>query len=230
MFGFDWLARRLSGGNMGARERDLAYMAVCADMGPISDRWIEELFTHAYSSGMNKGGFDDETLINTSNREGIPLIAAWGYAQGYLPSKSDMAEILSRVTSDKWRARCNLYDEKLYPKFRAEFDAWPQMLVAGRHVPCYGDDGDAKGRKMPTGAVSNVKQAYARAYGRWPTDRIARTFFAAGAFAPSLFEPDVWPEVAAQAQEAGPAEALWVAGCSTVWGLSSSNRGPMQRT
>jgi len=208
VFGCDWLARRLSGGNMGARERDLAYMAVCADMGEVSDRWIEELFTHAYSSGMNKGGFDDETLINTSSREGIPLIAAFGYAQGYLPSKSDMAEILQRVTSPRWQARCNLYDEKLYPKFRAEFDTWPQMLVAGQHVPCYGDDGDATGRKMPKGAVTGLQRPYARAYGHWPTDAIARALQATGRFAPELFEPDVWPEVAAHAEELGPAPPL----------------------
>jgi hypothetical protein len=33
---------------MGSREEDMAQFAVLADMGDISDRWLEEVFTHAY--------------------------------------------------------------------------------------------------------------------------------------------------------------------------------------
>ncbi len=208
LFGWDWIARRLSGGNQGARERDLAYMAVCADMGPISDRWIEELFTRAWSGGINKGGYDDQNLINTLNREGPTLVCGFGYSTGYVVSKSDMAEILSRVTSPKWQARCNLYDPSLYPKFRAEFDTWTRMLVAGHHVPGYGDHGSARGQTLPKGAAGILRTEYARAYLRWPTDTLALALFQTGAAVPALFEPDVWPMVAAQAKIAGPAPPL----------------------
>lgn len=208
VFGFDWLRRELSGGNMGARETDLAYMAVCANMGPVSDRWIEELFTHAYSSGLNKGGFDDETLINTMTREGPVWIAALGYAYGYLNSKSDMAEILGRVASERWGARCNLYDETQYPKLRAEFDTWPQMIVAGQFGPSYGDSGSPNPARYPRGIVAHLRREYMRAYRRWPTDTIARELYRAGKPQIELFEPDVWDQVAAQAEAAGPAAPL----------------------
>ncbi len=212
VFGFDWLRRELSGGNMGARERDLAYMAVCANMGPVTDRWIEELFTHAYSSGLNKGGFDDETLINTMTREGPVWIAALGYAYGYLHSKSDMAEILARVESDEWGNRCDLYDEALYPKLRAEFDAWPNMIVAGQFAPNYGDSGSASGgtlgARYASGIVANLKLPYMRAYRRWPTDTIARALYRAGRPQIDLFEPNVWDQVVAHAERVGPAEPL----------------------
>lgn len=212
VFGFDWLRRELSGGNMGARETDLAYMAVCANMGPVSDRWIEELFTHAYSSGLNKGGFDDETLINTMTREGPVWIAALGYAYGYLNSKSAMAEILARVPSERWGARCNLYDEAQYPKLRAEFDAWPNMTVAGQFAPNYGDSGSASGgtlgARYPNGIVAHLRQEYLRAWRRWPTDAIAQALYRAGRPPIDLFEPDVWDQVVAQAEAAGPAAPL----------------------
>ncbi|MGD9496521.1 MAG: hypothetical protein AB7Y46_09440 [Armatimonadota bacterium] len=208
VFGFDWLRRELSGGAMGARETDLAYMAVCADMGPVTDRWIEELFTHAWSSGLDKGGFDDETLINTMTREGPVWIAALGYAYGYLPSKSDMAEILARVQSQQWGARCNLYDEAAYPKLRAEFDAWPNMIVAGQFGPSYGDSGGGQGARYPNGIVANLKQAYMRAYRRWPTDTIARALYRAGKPQVDLFEPNVWDQVVAHAERIGPAQPL----------------------
>jgi hypothetical protein len=182
-------------------------------MGPISDRWIEELFTHALNSGINKGGFDDETLINTTTREGPVWIAALGYAYGYLESKSDMAEILSRVTSPQWRARCNLYDEKRYPKFRAEFDTWIDFVVAGRFGPCYGDDGGAQTRSLtrifPKGIPAHLRAAYERAYRRWPTDRLARAIYRLGKRDPKLFEEeDIWPRVEAQATKAGPEPPL----------------------
>ncbi|MGC9318017.1 MAG: hypothetical protein ACP5KN_08280, partial [Armatimonadota bacterium] len=208
VFGFDWLRRELSGGNMGARERDLAYMAVCANMGPVTDRWIEELFTHAYSSGLNRGGFDDETLINTMTREGPVWIAALGYAFGYLPSKSDMAEILARVESEQWGTRCDLYDEAQYPKLRAEFDAWPKMTVAGQFGPSYGDSGDPRGARFPDGIPARLKTAYMRAYRRWPTDGIARALHRAGKPQIELFEPNVWGEVVEHAERIGPAGPL----------------------
>ncbi|MFW5869236.1 MAG: hypothetical protein ACOCX2_15530, partial [Armatimonadota bacterium] len=208
VFGYDWLRRELSGGNMGARERDLAQMAVCANMGPVTDRWIEELFTHAYSSGLNKGGFDDETLINTMTREGPVWIAALGYAYGYLHSKSDMAEILSRVESDEWAARCDLYDEAQYPKLRAEFDAWTNMLVAGQFGPSYGDSGGGAATRYPGGIPAQLKLPYMRAYRRWPTDGIARALHRAGKPKIELFEPNVWDEVVAHAERIGPAEPL----------------------
>jgi hypothetical protein len=208
VFGYDWLRRELSGGNMGARERDLAEMAVCANMGPVTDRWIEELFTHAYSSGLNKGGFDDETLINTTTREGPVWISALGYAVGYLPDKSDMAEILARVDSERWGARCNLYDEAQYPKLRAEFDTWDQMVVAGQFGPSYGDSGGGREARYPNGIPVNARLAYMRAYRRWPTDEIARALYRAGAPRIELFEPNVWGEVVAHAERVGPAEPL----------------------
>ena len=208
VFGFDWLRRELTGGNMGARERDLAEMAVCANMGPVTDRWIEELFTHAYSSGLNKGGFDDETLINTMTREGPVWISALGYAYGYLRSKSDMAEILARVESDQWGERCNLYDEAQYPKLRAEFDAWTDMLVAGQFGPSYGDSGSPRAARYPGGIPSQLKLEYIRAYRRWPTDAIARALYRAGKPKVELFEPNVWDEVVAHAERIGPAEPL----------------------
>lgn len=208
VFGYDWLRRELSGGNMGARERDLAEMAVCANMGPVTDRWIEELFTHAYSSGLNRGGFDDETLINTMTREGPVWIAALGYAYGYLRSKSDMAEILARVESDRWGARCNLYDEAQYPKLRAEFDAWTNMLIAGQFGPSYGDSGSPREARYPSGIPANLKLEYIRAYRRWPTDGIARALHRAGKPQIELFEPNVWDEVVAHAERIGPGEPL----------------------
>ncbi len=208
VFGYDWLRRELSGGNMGARERDLAEMAVCANMGPVTDRWIEELFTHAYSSGLNKGGFDDETLINTMTREGPVWISALGYAYGYLPSKSDMAEVLARVRSDQWGARCDLYDAGMYPKLRAEFDAWPNMIVAGQFGPSYGDSGAPPGARYPRGIVANLKTPYMRAYRRWPTDTIARALHRAGSPSIELFEPNVWDRVVEHAERVGPAPPL----------------------
>ena len=208
VFGWDWLRRELSGGAMGARETDLAYMAVCANMGEVSDRWIEELFTHAYSSGLNKGGFDDETLINTMTREGPVWIAALGYAYGYLDSKSDMAEILSRVKSDRWGARCNLYDERLYPKLRSEFDTWPRMIVAGQFGPNYGDSGAPPGSVYPDGIVKSLHRQYQRAWRHWPADDIARQLYRAGEGGAQLFEPYVWPQIVEQAERVGPAPPL----------------------
>ena len=205
VFGWDWIARRLSGGNMGARERDLAYIAVCADMGEVSDRWVEELFTRAYNSGGNRGGFDDETFVNTSTREGPGWVSGFGYAYGYLKSRSDVAEILSRVTSPRWKARCNLYDAARYPKLRAEFDTWTRMLVAGHHAPEYGDSGSPRGSQCAGGVAAHLRAEYARAYGRWPTDLLARALHRAGRSAPALFEPDVWPRVEAHVARAGPA-------------------------
>ncbi len=204
VFGWDWMRRELSGGNMGAREEDMAQFAVCANMGPISDRWIEELFTHAYNSGGNRGGFDDETLINTTTREGVVWISAFGYAIGYVPSKSDMAEILSRVDSPRRQSRCNLYDPLQYPKFRAEYDTWIDFLVAGQFAPSYGDSGAGRGARYPRGAASIVRESYERAYRRWPTDRIARAIYRLGKRKPSLFVEDIWPQVEAQAKELPP--------------------------
>ncbi len=208
VFGYDWLRRELSGGNMGARERDLAEMAVCANMGPVTDRWIEELFTHAYSSGLNRGGFDDETLINTMTREGPVWISALGYAMGYLPSKSDMAEILARVQSDEWGKRCDLYDAEQYPRLRAEFDAWVNMLAAGRFGPSYGDSGNPRAARYPNGIPARLKTPYMRAYRRWPTDTIARALHRAGKPEIELFEPNVWDEVVAHAERIGPGDPL----------------------
>ena len=208
VFGWDWIRRELSGGNAGAREEDMAQFAVCADMGKVSDRWIEELFTHAYSSGLNKGGFDDETLINTMTREGPVWISGLGYAYGYVASKSDMAEILSRVTSPRWKARCNLYDPAVYPKFRAEFDTWDDFLVAGQFGPSYGDSGGLQGSRYARGIAAACRRAYERAYRRWPTDKLARAVYRLGKQPPALFEPDVWPQVEAQAKAAGPVPAL----------------------
>lgn len=204
VFGWDWVRRGLSGGSMGAREEDMAQFAVCADMGPVSERWLEEIFTHAYNSGTDKGGFDDENLVNTLNREGPTLVSALGYAVGYLGSKSDMAEILSQVTSPRWKGRCNLYDPVLYPKLRAEYDAWLDFLVAGQFGPGYGDSGNPLGERYPKGIPVSARAAYERAYGRWPTDRLARAIFVLGKKAPELFEEDVWPRVEAQAKQAGP--------------------------
>ena len=208
VFGWDWIRRELSGGNMGAREEDLAQFAVCADMGEMSDRWIEELFTHAYNSGSNKGGVDDETFINTTTREGVVMISALGYAYDYLRSKSDTAEILSRVTSPRWKARCNLYDPQLYPKFRAEFGTWADFVVAGQFGPGYGDSGGPAGSRYLQGIPAQLRREYERAYRRWPTDRIARAIHKAGQREPSLFEQDVWPQVEAQVTKAGPEPPL----------------------
>ncbi len=208
VFGWDWMRRELSGGNMGAREEDMAQFAVCADMGPVSDRWIEELFTHAYNSGANRGGVDDETFINTTTREGIVWISALGYAYGYLRSKSDMAEILSRVTSPRWQTRCNLYDETRYPKFRAEFDTWIDFVVAGRFGPGYGDSGGAGTAEYPDGIPAGLRTTYERAYRRWPTDRLARAIYRLDRRDPGLFEEDIWPQVEDQAGRAGPEPPL----------------------
>jgi len=208
VFGWDWLRRELSGGNAGAREEDLAQFAVCANMGQVSDRWIEELFTHAYNSGANRGGFDDEILINTMTREGPCWISALGYAYDYVRSKSDMAEILSRVDSQRWKARCNLYNSQLYPKFRAEFDTWIDILVAGQFAPNYGDSGGALGAKYPKGIPAELRTPYERAYRRWPTDKLARAIYGPGKATPDLFEPDIWSQVEAQAKEAGPEPPL----------------------
>jgi hypothetical protein len=208
VFGWDWIRRELSGGNQGAREEDMAHFAVCANMEGITDRWIEELFTHAYNSGANAGGFDDETLINTMTREGPVLIAALGYAVDYLNSKSDMAEILSRINSPRWKGRCNLYDERLYPKLRAEFDTWTQFVLCGRYAPSYGDSGGPRAADFPQGIPAAVRTAYERAYRRWPTDRLARALFRLGPRQPSLFEEEVWTQVEAHARRVGPEPPL----------------------
>jgi len=130
------------------------------------------------------------------------------YAYGYLDSKSNMAEILSRVTSERWKSRCNLYDERLYPKFRAEFDTWPRMLVAGQFGPNYGDSGGPRGSRYPEGIVKNLRLEYERAYRRRPTDEIAREIYRAGQRDPNLFEPDVWEQIEEHATRVGPAPPL----------------------
>ena len=208
LFGADWLSRELSGGNQGAREEDLAQYVLCADMGSVGDRWLEELFTHAYNSGMNRGGFDDETLVNTLSREGLTLVAGLGYAMGYTRSKSDMAEILSRLSSERWAARCNLYDPAAYPKVRAEYDAWIDMSAAGQFGPSYGDSGGGRASRYPRGLPASLVVPYSRAYRRWPSDRIARALQRAGRAPPLLFEPDVWAEAEAHAKRVGPAPPL----------------------
>ncbi len=208
VFGWDWIRRELSGGSQGSREQDMAEFIVCANMGEISDRWLEELFTHAWNGGLNKGGFDDAVMVNALTREGHTLVSGTGYAIAYLNSKSDMSEILSRVESEKWGARCNLYDEKLYPKLRAEYDLWIDMVIAGLFAPMYGDSGGGRAARYPNGMPANHRKAYERAYRRWPDDRIARAIHKAGERPPQLFEPDVWPDVQAQVAKVGPEPPL----------------------
>ncbi|MEN6403550.1 MAG: heparinase II/III family protein, partial [Armatimonadia bacterium] len=203
VFGWDWVNSRLSGGNQGARERDAAYTAVCANMGDVSDAWIEKLFTNSFNSGLGKGGFDDEMLVNTLTREGITLVNGFDYANGYLTAKSGLMEILAQVQSPKWKARCSLYDERQYPKLRAEYDVWTEMLVAGDHVPCYGDDANARGRKLEKGVASLHRSEYVRAYRHWPTDRLAWSLQRAGQGGSDLVEPYVWDKVAEQVKQAG---------------------------
>ncbi len=184
VFGWDWMRRELSGGGMGSREKNMIQFAVAADMGAMSDRWIEEVFTHAWNTGLNKGGFVDENMINSRVREGPPVIAGVGYATGYLRHLSEMAEILSRVESPRWKKLTDLYDPVRYPKFRAEFEVWIDFLVAGQFAPGYGDGGGGKlhGIRYPTGLTypGLTRWAYERAYRRWPTDRIARAIHQQG--------------------------------------------------
>ena len=209
VFGWDWMRRELSGGNMGSREEDLAQFAVLANMGQVSERWIEELFTHAWNSGADVGGFDDEILINTMSREGPVWIGGLGYATGYVPAQSDLAEILSLETSPLWKDRCDLYDRKLYPKFGAVFDTWIDFLVAGQFGPSYGDSGGGpNGAKFPNGLLTRMKVAYVRAWRRWGTDKLARALFKLGKFEPGLFDDDVWDEIEAQVKQAGPEPPL----------------------
>ena len=210
VFGWDWLRRELSGGMMGGREVRLAHFAVCANMGAVSDRWIDELFTHAFNSGTDKGGFDDEILINTTTREGAAWRAALSYTYESLKTKSEMAEILARVTSPRWKVRCNLYDEKLYPKFRPEFDTWIDFVVAGQFGPNYGDSSGPQGVKFPKGIPALLRREYECAYRRWPTDKIARALYRSGPRSTSLLfdEEDVWPEVEAHVKRVGPAPPL----------------------
>lgn len=217
VFGWDWLRRELSGGGMGTREKNLVQFAVVADMGAMSDRWIEEVFTHAWNTGLDKGGFVDENMINSRVREGPPVIAGVGYATGYLRHLSEMAEILSRVRSPRWRPMTDLYDRVKYPKFEAEFATWVEFLVAGQFAHGYGDGGGGAlhGLKYPRGLTypDLTRWAYERAYRRWPTDQIARAIFnegppsrapmgpgGLGTNVPAFFEPDVWPQVVEHVQ------------------------------
>ncbi|MCK5805971.1 MAG: hypothetical protein KAI66_24280 [Lentisphaeria bacterium] len=221
VFGWDWMRRELSGGGMGSREKNLVQFAIAADMGAMSDRWIEEVFTHAWNTGLDKGGFVDENMINSRVREGPPIIAGVGYATGYLCHLSEMAEILSWVDSPRWKKLTDLYDPVRYPKFRAEFDTWIDFLVAGQFAPAYGDGGGGKlhGIKYPNGLTypSLTRWAYERAYRRWPIDRIARAIHrqgprprtlrspgGLGTDTPDVFEPDVWPQVVEQVGRIGP--------------------------
>jgi hypothetical protein len=204
VFGWDWIRRELTGGSQGSREQDMAEYVLCANMGAVSDRWLEELFTHAHNSGLEKGGFDDAMYVNALTREGPTLVSGLGYAIGYMNSKSDMAEVLSRVHSEKYKARTNLYDEKLYPKLRAEYDTWIDLLVAGQFGPSYGDSGGGRGARFAQGLPASHITQYCRAYRHWPTDRIARAIYRGGFKAPTLFEPDIWPQVEAQVNEVGP--------------------------
>ena len=208
VFGWDWMRRELSGGNQGAREEDMAQFVACANMGTTGDSWLEELFTHAYNSGINRGGFDDEALINTLTREGPTLVSGLGYAYGYTVSKSDMAEILSRVVSPRWQTRCALYDPAVNPKFRAEFDTWIDLLAAGQFGPSYGDSGGGRAARFPQGIPARLPIPYARAYRRWPTDKLARAIHRAGKRPPLLFEPDVWPRIEKHVAEIGPGPPL----------------------
>ena len=209
LFGWDWMRRELSGGNMGAREEDLAQFSVLANMGPVSDRWLEELFTHAWNSGADVGGFDDEVLINTMSREGPVWIGGLGYATGYVPAQSELAEILSLETSSRWKDRCDLYDKKLYPKFCAVFETWIDFLVAGQFGPSYGDSGGGpSGAKYPNGLVTRMRTAYVRAWRRWGTDKLARAIYKAGKFEPGLFDDDAWQEIEAHAEQADPEPPL----------------------
>ncbi len=208
VFGADWLDRRLPGGSQGAREADMAAFAVCADMGEVSDRWLQELFTHAFNSGLDKGGVDDENFVNLLSRDGITVVNGFGYANVYLRTKSNLAEWLSGIKTGPWARRANLYDEALYPKFRAEFDTWTEMLAAGKWAPTYGDDGNARGSQIPQGMAAHSRREFTRAYRRWPSDNLARALYAAGPAPPVLTEPDVWPQVEGQVKRVGPARPL----------------------
>ena len=166
------------------------------------------MFTHAYNSGVNKGGFDDENFVNKLSRDGVTQTNGFGYASGYLQAKSNIAEWLSGIASGPWARRANLYDERLYPKFRAEFDTWLELLAAGQWAPCYGDDGNARGAATPEGMAAQLYTYYARAYRRWPTDQLARALHAAGRRPPALTEPDIWPQLEAHVARLGASPPL----------------------
>jgi len=204
LFGWDWMYRGLSGGNQGQREKDFANMILCANIPQATDIWLKELFTHAYNSGTNKGGVDDQSWVNNLTREGITVVNGLGYALGYLSSKSDAAYVFSRINHPTWTARTNLYDPEAYPKLRAEYDAWIDMLCAGQFGPQYGDSGAARAARYPKGIIAGQTRHYLRAYGKWPTDKIARALADAGSSKPQLFERDVWPQVQRRVADLGP--------------------------
>jgi hypothetical protein len=206
--GWDWIHRELTGGSQGSREQDMAEYIVCANMGEVSDRWLDELFTHAWNGGLNKGGFDDAVMVNALARDGHTLVSGLGYALGYQSSKSDMAEIMSRVVSERWSGRANLFDERLYPKLRAEFDLWIDMEIAGQFTSQYGDSGGGTTSRSSRGLPASNRAAYERAYRRWPDERIARAIYRAGPRPPRLFEPDVWQAVQEHVERVGPQPPL----------------------
>lgn len=203
-FGVNMLQRNYTGGDDGIWESQLAMVAVCANMGRVSDRWIQEIFEHGYNSGANCGGVDDAVLTNYLTREGVSWIGAMGYGAGKLSGQSDLAEILSLVKSPRWRARCNLYDAARYPRFRAAFDAFPRMQVAGQFFPAYGDSGSIRG---DCASVDHT-HVYARSFARWQDLDLARHLHRWGRKSPPLFERDVWPQAEAMARAAAPVRPL----------------------
>jgi len=190
-------------GDNGWAETILAWIALLADMGPVSDRWIEGIFTKGYNSGMRKGGVDDVSLLNCETREGPTWIGAFFYSTGNLNMYADLAEALSLYKSK----RCNLWDPVLYPRVSAVFSAYQQMQAAGQFFPCYGDDGDPFGdRRIDLGG--EFDRAFRVACRALKTDDLARYLYARGRNGPELFEEDIWPEIEARGAKLGPAPPL----------------------
>ncbi|MCC6443574.1 MAG: heparinase II/III family protein [Armatimonadetes bacterium] len=194
-------------GDNGWAETILAWIALLADMGPVSDRWIEGIFTHGYNSGMKKGGVDDVSLLNYETREGPTWIGAFGYSTGNLNMYADLAEALSLYKSPRWAARCNLWDPALYPRVSAVFTAYQQMQAAGQFFPCYGDHSNALGdRRSDLGG--EFDRAFRVAYRAMKSDELARYLYARGRTGPEPFEEDIWPEIEAKGKKLGPSPPM----------------------
>ncbi len=204
------VVRRWYSGSFTDCETYLVKAALIANMGESSHRWLEEVFTHGGWYGPVGGGFQD-VVTNHFTREGYVNDGAYGYSIAGIKACDNIAQILDRYPDPVWKARCDLYDETLFPRFRAGFDGYLDLRVAGVFVPHFGDCGSPGGASdTDENVVALIPDVYRHGYLHWPTDRLAWELARVGKveWDHGLFDEDLWPSIEAQAKRAGPPPPL----------------------
>lgn len=112
---------------LGGWEQRMAQVALLANMDEVSDGWIRELWTHAYNTGADRGGFQDSMFVNYLTWEGLTNIGSLGCSQYSVEYMDALADALSRYPAKQWKAQGNIYDDKLYPRFRAALETFANL-------------------------------------------------------------------------------------------------------